>query len=728
MASSFETISNFNMIQTFYADPEAVNGSGEVHLTSIALYFKNIPDSVNNVSGMLSPKVTIMICDVENNEPVLSKTYTESRVTHASYKNASVNTMQTFPPVYDYIDASTPTVFSFARPLRLRTDRFYGIVVILDDPAFELWTNVSGDRLVGTNTPSGGSPNIKDGKLFHRNNSGVFVPISYTDLKCQVRVAKFNSTSVQDIFTPRGMEFFGIANVVGNFIGGEKVFQRTANSAGNITFVKGNNYVFGTGTAFDNHVVGDPIVIHANSTYAHVSTIGVISNSTVMILDNPVPFTNSVGSKYEISPAGTVSFFHPLSRVLHLKDSTANSTIYFTSNSTLVGVDSRASARIASFQGLSLDRVKIKGDAAIPPGGTLQTRIAAAARSGNSFSLTAPQFIDVRLNSPNVTDITKYDGWLLSRSQEVQNSNLYSNNDFLISRTSLAVQANLTIDLTTTNLFQTPSLPRGSMDVFAVQNLVSNSSSYLEANSASRNYLQVIDTEINGNGIAAARHISKKVTFQTGRFAEDIRMFVTAYRPLGTDIQIYARVHNSQDPEAFDDKSWTPMTYVVNGGAYSSSEDSADFIEYELGMPQYSESANTFPGTLTTEMSNSTLIAYGGDPTTYFQTNDVVKVYNPLIPQDYIVAVVSSVSASNIVLGDRVSNNNLVGTGFKIDRLKYPFIAFNNITHDNVARYYSSSLVEYDKFDTMQIKIVMTSNTTYLAPKVDQIQVIGVSA
>jgi hypothetical protein len=728
MASSFETIRNFNMIQTFYADPEAVNRSGEVHLTSIALYFKNIPDSVNNVSGMVNPKVTVMICDVENNEPVLSKVYTESRVTHASYKNAPQNIIQAFPPVYDYVDATTPTVFSFAKPLRLRTDRFYGIVVILDDPAFELWTNVNGDRLVGTNTPSGGSPNIKDGKLFQRNNSGVFVPISYTDLKCAVRIAKFNNTNVQDIFTPRGVEFFGLDNVVGNFIGGEKVFQRTANSTGNITFVKGNNYIFGTGTSFDSHVVGDPIVVHANSTYAHVTTIGVITNSTVMIVDNPVPFTNSVGSKYEISPAGTVSFFHPISNILHLKDSTANSTIYFTSNSTVVGADSRASARIASLQGLSLDRVKIKGDAAIPPGGTLQTRVGAAARSGNSFSMSTAQFLDVRLNAPTVTDVTQYDGWLLSRSLEVQNASLYSNTDFLINRTSMAIQANLAIDLSTTNLFQTPSLPRGSVDVFAVQNLISNSSVYLEANSSSRNYLQLIDTEVNGTGIAAARHISKKVTFQTGRFAEDIRMFITAYRPLGTDIKIYARVHNSQDPEAFDDKAWTPMNYVINAGAYSSSEDKTDFIEYELGMPQYSESANTFPGTLTTEMSNSTLVAYGGDPTTYFQQNDIVKVYNPLIPQDYIVGVVNTVSSTTVVLGNRISNTNLVGTGFKIDRLKYPFIAFNNITHDNVARYYSSSLVEYDKFDTMQIKIVMTSNTTYLAPKVDQIQVIGVSA
>jgi hypothetical protein len=716
------------MIQTFYADPEAVNNSGEVHLTSVALYFKNVPDAVNNVSGMRNPKATVILCDVENNEPILSKGYTESRVTHASYKNSPVNVLQTYPPVYDYVDASTPTVFSFANPVRLRTGRFYGIVVTFDDPAFELWTNVSGDRLVGTNVPSGGSANIKDGKLFQRNSSGIFTPVSSTDLKCSIRVAKFNNTQAQDIFTPRGMEFFGLSSVVGNFIGGEKVYQRGANSSGTITFTKGNTYIYGVATTFDSHNVGDSIVVHGNSTYAHVSTIGIISNSTVLVLDNPVPFTNVSGSKYEISPSGIVSFFHPITNVLHLRNSSANSTTYFTTGTTVVGSDSRAQATVSSLQGLSIDRVKIKGAAAIPPGGSLQLSLGPAARSGASFSLSDGQFTKIAINNPAVTDLTKYDGWLLSRSTEVQNSSLYSNNDFLISRTSLALQANLAIDLSSTNLFQTPSVGRGSIDVFAVQNLVSNSTTYVEANSSIRNVGQTLDTEVSGNGTAVARHITKKVTFQTGRLAEDIRIFMTAYRPLNTDIKLYARVHNSQDSEAFDDKSWTPLSYVENSGAYSSSEDRTDFIEYQLGLPQYSETANAFPGTFTTQLSNSTLLAYGGNPTSFFAQNDVVKVYNPLIPEDYVVAVVSAVSSTTLSLGDAISNNNIVGTGFKVDRLKYPYIAFNNITNDNVARYYSSSLVEFDKFDTMQIKVVMTSNTTYLVPKVDQIQVIGVSS
>ena len=106
----------------------------------------------------------------------------------------------------------------------------------------------------------------------------------------------------------------------------------------------------------------------------------------------------------------------------------------------------------------------------------------------------------------------------------------------------------------------------------------------------------------------------------------------------------------------------------------------------------------------------------------------MIKIYNPLLPQNYIVAVVAAANTSTITLGRAIANNNVVGSGFKVDRLKYYNVAFNNNTNDNVARYYSSSLVEYDKFDSMQIKIVMLADTTYKVPKVDQIQVIGVSA
>ena len=53
---------------------------------------------------------------------------------------------------------------------------------------------------------------------------------------------------------------------------------------------------------------------------------------------------------------------------------------------------------------------------------------------------------------------------------------------------------------------------------------------------------------------------------------------------------------------------------------------------------------------------------------------------------------------------------------------------WNNIANDNVVRYVTSSYTEFDTYNTMQIKVVLLSESTHIIPKVEQIQVIGVSA
>ena len=135
---------SYSYIQTFFADAEIVQNSNEVFLTSIDLYFRRKPDPVANVSGNPSAGVSIAICEVENGEPVLSKTHSAS----ISYK--------TYEEIFAFGDASAATTFSFNEPLRVATGKFYGIVVIFEDPAFELWKNVVGNRLVNTNIPSVG--------------------------------------------------------------------------------------------------------------------------------------------------------------------------------------------------------------------------------------------------------------------------------------------------------------------------------------------------------------------------------------------------------------------------------------------------------------------------------------------------------------------------------------------------------------------------------------------
>jgi hypothetical protein len=209
-------------------------------------------------------------------------------------------------------------------------------------------------------------------------------------------------------------------------------------------------------------------------------------------------------------------------------------------------------------------------------------------------------------------------------------------------------------------------------------------------------------------------------------------MFMVAYRPKGTEIRVYTRVHNSKDPEAFDDKSWTPLEYTQNANRFSSTDDESDFVEFELGLPQYSESSYTLPGTFTTALGSASIVAANSgysNTTNLIANNDLINIYNPLFPQtNYQVAAVKEANATHITIGGVIETNNIAGTGYKIDKLKYNNVAFNNINNTNISRYYNSTLAEFDAFDSMQVKIVMLADNTYKVPRIDQIQVLGVSA
>jgi hypothetical protein len=237
----------------------------------------------------------------------------------------------------------------------------------------------------------------------------------------------------------------------------------------------------------------------------------------------------------------------------------------------------------------------------------------------------------------------------------------------------------------------------------------------------------LIDSEVGGNGAAVARHIAKKIDFAKENFAEDVRMFMTAYRPLGTDIKVYVKVHNSLDPEPFDDKAWTPLEYVTSPSTYSSSEDQNNFIEYELGLPAASESID-IPGVFNATLNSAIIASSGVNPNSYIATNDVIKIYSPIFPENYTIAVAKSANTTAITLGSAITSASVTGSGLLVSKVKYPNIAFNNPLNSNISRYYNDALVEIDSFDSMQVKIVFLSDSTYVVPKIDQIQVLGVSA
>lgn len=256
-------------------------------------------------------------------------------------------------------------------------------------------------------------------------------------------------------------------------------------------------------------------------------------------------------------------------------------------------------------------------------------------------------------------------------------------------------------------------------------------------------------------GNAVSKHITKKINFASERFAEDLLVYLTAYRPLNTDIKVFARIHNSKDPEAFDDKDWT-MLELRSGNIYSSSATSDNYIEMEFGFQNSPNVAFDLAGTV--NVANTTTVNVIGSGTTFssnatanLQVDDLVKIYSPLFPNNYAISVVTAVASdTQFSINAPVGTADVTGSGLRVsfigrvgnstvNAVGYPLQAFNNRNNDNVVRYYSSSMMEYDTYDTLQLKIVFLGDISQVStstanvlpttiPRVDDIRAVGVTS
>jgi hypothetical protein len=222
--------------------------------------------------------------------------------------------------------------------------------------------------------------------------------------------------------------------------------------------------------------------------------------------------------------------------------------------------------------------------------------------------------------------------------------------------------------------------------------------------------------------------LSKPITFDFDRQAEDLRVFLTAWRPAGTDVKVYARFHHSSDFESVDDKLWTPLTNT-NPTLFSSSADNKDVKEYQFSLPLFPESIERINNSFTTTNGSAIITATGNiAPNTQVVVGQPVKLYSPLFPGNYMVSVVAAASATTITLTEPVSFAGVTGVGMSIDILRYKSTAFNDKSNGNVLRYLNSTGTPFNKFNYAQLKIVLLTSNTAVIPFVDQIEAIGVSA
>jgi len=80
-----------------------------------------------------------------------------------------------------------------------------------------------------------------------------------------------------------------------------------------------------------------------------------------------------------------------------------------------------------------------------------------------------------------------------------------------------------------------------------------------------------------GNGWA--RYITRPITLGTNNYSGDLRVFFTAYRPVGTNIHVYYKMISRDDTQAIEEGNWQLMTLINGDSKYSISRN--DIYEYE---------------------------------------------------------------------------------------------------------------------------------------------------
>lgn len=704
----------YQYIQTFYVNPDAVEKATNVMLTSIDLFFKTKPDLIDSISGSKDPGVQIAICEVVNGAP------DSTRVLRGSITRVGYEVISAF---------SKPTVatnFRFSDPVSLRSGAYYGICVYFEDPLFSLWQNVQGQNLVGedgtTSTPSPGSSISNfDGVLYTSNKTGglqaTYNPHSDRDLKFRVNIARFempaNGFDIE--VTNKSYEFFTINDRTGSFVGGELAYidsyanGASATAEGTVTFGTNSIQVVGSGTYFQDIVPGMTMILTNGVAYDAVP-IAVIEDDNHLLLDRAPIFT-AVNQPFRVTPTGTVGYINYLDNKLFLIDSSAsNAEFSFTANTKIKGLKSQATANVFSVDALSIDSFKPRFKVGNPAFSTF-TIDYKAANSSNYISSTGQQLVIDAIN-----DITGYDAFILSRSQEVLYSTLFNNSTDPETYSRKSSVANIHFSTSVVGgSFLAPYVIGDQLDLYVYSNQINNI------------YLDPItgrDTEIERNGLALCKYISKKASFDMP--AEDVIVFLSGYRPAGTDIRVYCKIKNGADNETFDDKLWTPMVITNNSEKFSDPTDTNNLIEYTYGLPQFPGLDVGLNGVFTTTL-NSAVVSTTVDQTSTLVAGDLIQIYDTFLPNNHEVFIVRSVdSPTQITLTKAVTNVNVIGAK-AANKMKYKGIAFNNIANDNVCRYVSSSLVEYDSYNQMQIKIVLLSPDTYIAPQVEEIRVHGVS-
>ncbi|CAB5221197.1 Domain of unknown function DUF4815 [uncultured Caudovirales phage] len=281
------------------------------------------------------------------------------------------------------------------------------------------------------------------------------------------------------------------------------------------------------------------------------------------------------------------------------------------------------------------------------------------------------------------------------------------------------------VELSTTSPYSSPVLDLRRKSALMIENIINND----------------ITNEHTNNGNAACRYISKTITLADGQDAEDIKIFLRAHRPTGTDIHVYGKFQAASDPDVFEEKRWTKLSYLnATDDIYSSTLSTLDLKEYEFGFANTPNTTVSFNANTAANTTND-FIKITNNP---FVNNNIVQYYKLGTDVDdpvmsglangtfyYVVAANSSAlslssaqDGANIDITASSNTTTLHYLKSYIPTIKNT--AYTNPDNSGIVEYYNNAGSRYTGYKYFAIKIVLTSSSGgYRIPKLNDMRAIA---
>lgn len=543
--------------QTFSINTDDAEGA---FITKLDLYFGRKSSTY---------PITVQLREVENGYPTETVVPFGSKTLQAS--EVSANSAGTG-------GGSDATSFVFPSPVFLQNNKEYAFTIIPggNSDEYALWVAELGGIDVDTNELIHKQPS--SGVLFTSANDRTWSPIQSEDVKFNLYRANFTRNTGTVYLENDEIDYFSVDNLNGTFNNGEKIISESV-----LTFSNNDSIAVGTvlktyaaavGTAnahFANGVVRQVVASGSGSVTVKVDNYGTFptSGTSANALNVFTGANTWIGNTTAFSANtnnGFVKFVDQQNGKLHIDNSSGGFA-----NGFIRGQVSGASARITTVDNIVMNTLIPK----IPQITYANTSANWNARTTSTSGVINSAYVPIDIGEEN--NFIDAEKKIYGKTGEAGLSAVDGSRKTLVLRGTFA----------TTDTRVSPVIDTSRTNGIVIENVINNS---------------VVD-EHKEVGNSLMRYMTRPVELADGNEAEDLKVFLTAYKPSGTDVTVYARIHNPEDAEGIDDKDFTPLLQITSSNLFSDSVDTTDFKEFEFGFR-----ANTDgQGFLTTANSHARL-------------------------------------------------------------------------------------------------------------------------